>query len=54
MYGLERSPDNYLMVVCGDGVVVVAAHNAAAVDDVADILDVVVADGVVVAIVVWV
>ena len=31
--GLGRSPDNSLMVACGDDVVVAAAHNAMAVDD---------------------
>ena len=50
MYGLERSPDNSLMVVCGDEVVVAAVHNAAAVDDVAAAIDVTDADGVVVAV----
>ena len=54
MYGLERSPDNSLMVVCWDEFVVEA------VDDVAATIDVVVADGVVVVVgaaatvVVWV
>ena len=52
--GLGRIPDNYLMVVCGDEVVV------AAMDDVAIGVDVVVVDNVVVvvgaatAVVVWV
>ena len=60
LYGLERSPDKSLMVVCGDEVVVVAVHNAAAVDDVAATIDVAAADGVVVvvgamaSVVVWV
>ena len=60
MYGLERSPDNSPMVICGDEVVVMAARNSVAMDDVAAIVDVVAADGVVVAIgvaamvVVWV
>ena len=60
MYGLERSPDISLMVVCGDEVVVAAMRNAAAVDDVAVAVDVVTMDGVVVAVgaaatvVVWV
>ena len=60
MYGLARSPDNSLMVVCGDEVVVMAAHNAATMDDVAATVDVAAADGVVVAVgvvatvVVWV
>ena len=58
--GLERSPDNSLMVVCGDEVVVVTAHNVAATDDVAAAVDVAAADGVAVAVgavaalVVWV
>ena len=58
--GLERSPDNSLMVVCGDEVVVVAVRNATAMDDVAAAVDVAAADGVVVAVgaaptvVVWV
>ena len=34
LYGLERSLDNSLMVVCGGEVVVAAAHNVAAMDDV--------------------
>ena len=38
------------MVVCGDEVVVAATHNAMVVDDVAATIDVVVADGVVVAV----
>ena len=42
MCGLGRSPDNSLMVACGDEVVVAIVHNAAAANDVA------VADGVVV------
>ena len=54
MYGLERSPDNSLMVVCGDEVVVAAAHNVAATDDVAAAGGVVVVVGVAAAIVVWV
>ena len=58
--GLERSPDNSLMVVCGDGVVVVATRNVSAMDDVAAAIDVVIVDDVVVAVgavaivVVWV
>ena len=48
MYGLERILDNSLMVVCGDEVVVAAARNVAATDDVA------VAVGDVVVVVVWV
>ena len=60
MYGLERSPDNSLMVVCGGEVVVVDVHNATAMDDAMAVVGVVVADGVVVgvgvaaALVVWV
>ena len=60
MCGLDRSPDNSLMVVCGDEVVVVAARNAVAADDVAAAVDVAAVDGVVVLIraatvvVVWV
>ena len=46
MYGLERSPDNSLMVVCGGEVVVVAACNAAAIDDVVAFVGVVAADDV--------
>ena len=34
-YGLGMSPNNSLMVACGDAFVVVAMHNAAVVDDVA-------------------
>ena len=45
MCGLERSPDNSLMVVCGDEVVVATAHNVAATDDVAAVDGVVVAVG---------
>ena len=58
--GLERIPDKSLMVVCGDEVVVTAAHNVASTDDVVVDVDVVVADGVAVAVgiaivvVVWV
>ena len=37
------------MVVCGDEVVVAAARNAANADDVVDVVDVTVTDGVVVA-----
>ena len=59
-YGLEMSPDNSLMFVCGGEVVVVATCNVAAMDDVADAVDVAAADGVVIAVgavakvVVWV
>ena len=42
------------MVVCGDGVVVVAAHNVAATDDIVAAIDVAAVDSVVVAVVVWV
>ena len=60
LYGLKRSLDNSLMVVCGDEVVVVAAHNAVAADDVATVVDVATANDVVAAVgavavvVVWV
>ena len=60
MYGLERSPDSSLMIVCGDEVVVATACNVSATDDVAVAIDVVAANGVVVtvgattAVVVWV
>ena len=56
LYGLERSPDKSLMVVCGDEVLVAAVHNAMAMDDVAATIDVVATDGVVAAtaVVVWV
>ena len=60
MCGLGRSPDNSLMVVCGDEVVVVAMHNYMATDDVAVAVDVATTDGVMVvvgamtAVVVWV
>ena len=56
MCGLERSPDNSLMVACGDWVVVAAVHNAVAANDAAAVDDAVVtddataADGVVVAV----
>ena len=54
MYGLERSPNNSLMVVCGDEVVVVTAHNVAAAVDVAATDGVVVAIGVAATVVVLV
>ena len=60
MYGLERNPDNSLMVVCGDEVLVAAACNAMTVDDIAGVVDVMDTSGVMVAfgaaavIVVWV
>ena len=59
-YGLEMSPDNSLLVACGDVVVVVAMRNAATVGDVVATVggvaadDVVVVVGVAVAVVVWV
>ena len=43
MCGLGRSPDNSLMVACGDEVVVEAVHNAVATDDVAAVVGVAVA-----------
>ena len=46
LYGLERIPDNSLMVVYGDEVVVAVARNVVAVDDVAIVAT---ADGGVVA-----
>ena len=46
--GLGRTPNNFLMVVCGDGVVVVDAHNATAADDLVATDDIVAVDGVVV------
>ena len=52
--GLGRIPDNSLMVVCGDEVVVAAARNAVAVDDVVAADSVVVAVGDATVIVVWV
>ena len=54
------SPDNSLMFVCGGEVVVAAARNVAAMDDVATAIDVAAMDGVLVmvgaaaAVVVWV
>ena len=45
LYGLERSPDNSLVVVCGGEFVVAAARNVAAMDDVAVSIDVVVLVG---------
>ena len=62
LYGLQRSPDNSLMVVCGGEVMVAVAHNAMVADDVVagadvavgasatDAVDVVATDGVVVAV----
>ena len=46
MCGLGRSLYNSLMVACGDEVVVVAAHNVAAIDDVAAANDFSAADDV--------
>ena len=37
--GLGRSPNNSLMVACGDGIVVAVAHNVVAMDDVAIVDD---------------
>ena len=60
MYGLVRSPDNSLLVVCGGEVVVVDACNATTTDDISVASGVVAVDGVVVgagdaaALVVWV
>ena len=53
--GLGRIPNNSLMVVCGDGVVVVSTdmHNVATVDDVMTVDDVVAMVGVAVAVDVW-
>ena len=59
-YGLEMSPDNFLLVACGGEVVIAAAHNVAAVGDVvatigiAAVDDVVVVVGVAATVVVWV
>ena len=50
MCGLGRSLYNSLMVACGDEVVVVAAHNVAAIDDVATADGFAAGDGVVVAV----
>ena len=60
MRGLTPTPDNSLLIGCGDAVVVTAARNAAAVGDVAAAIGVVDADDVVVvvgaaaAVAVWV
>ena len=60
MYGLEISPDNSLLVTCGDVVVFVASHNATVVGDVVATIGVAAMDNVVVvvgavaAVVVWV
>ena len=56
LYGLDRSPDNSLMVVCGGEVVVTPACNVVALDDVAATIDVATVNGVVVVavIVFWV
>ena len=57
-YGLEMSPDNSLMVACGDAVVVAGACNATAAGNVAVVVVVEATDNVVVvvaaAVVVWV
>ena len=45
--GLGRSPNNLLMVSCGDGVVVAAVHNDVTTNDVATADDVVAAIGAV-------
>ena len=52
--GLERSPYNSLLVVCGGAVVVAAMRNAMDADDVAVANGVVVVVGAAVAVVVWV
>ena len=54
MYGLEMSPDNSLLVACGDAVVVLAVRNFIAADDVAAANGVRVGVGAVAALVVWV
>ena len=54
MCGLGRSPNNSLMVACGDAVVVVAMRNDAAASDVAATNDVVVVVGDTDAVVIWV
>ena len=54
LYGLERSPDKSLMVVCGDEVVVAAMRNASATDDVEAMHGVVITVGAASAVVVWV
>ena len=53
-YGLEMSPDNSLLVACGDVIMVVAMRNAGAMSDVAVADDVVVVVGVVATVTVWV
>ena len=40
MYGLERSPDKSLMVVCQGEVLVAAMHNSTATNDVTVVVDV--------------
>ena len=50
MCGLERSPDNSLLVLCGGAVVVVTLHNVGAMDDVVAAIDVAGVDSVVVAV----
>ena len=60
MYGLEISPNNSLLVACGDVVMVVVARNATATSDVAAAVgvaatdDVVVVVGAAAVVVVWV
>ena len=45
--GLGRIPNNLFMVSCGDGFMVMNAHNDVAADDVVAVNDVVVVDDVV-------
>ena len=52
--GLGRIPDNSMLVVCGDEVVVVAVHNAVVMDGVVAADGVVVVVGAATAVVVWV
>ena len=54
LYGLERSPDKSLMVVCGDEVVVAVVNDFVAFVDVAATDDVVVVVGAMAMVVVWV
>ena len=46
MYGLERIPDNSLMVICGGEVVVADVHNATTTGDVVAAVGVAAIDGV--------
>ena len=48
MYGLRKSPNNSLMVACGNEVVVVAAHNVVAADNATTTGDIAAMDGVVI------